>query len=230
MKDGKWWMAQNLAYLPAGKTAATDLKAVTAGVFAPIRINAAQTAAEFTTDAAVVASNGYLYQAEAAFGLEVGALTSIAAAEALEGAQGLCPTGWHVPTLADIQGLVGKVAGLPSESAPYFNGSECFMEALNADGFQMSAFGAISIIDNTKTVGTFMGFMAAYKDHICSGMFCGSTYAGVSYGDSDVVKNLQFYGFMPMTNKASSSQYTCNGTKVSYRIAAPLRCVRNKAE
>ena len=61
-------------------------------------------------------------------------------------------------------------------------------------------------------------------------MFCGSTYAGVSYGDSDVVKNLQFYGFMPMTNKASSSQYTCNGTKVSYRIAAPLRCVRNKAE
>ena len=230
MKDGKWWMAQNLAYLPEGKTASADLNAVTAGIFAPIRINAAQTAAEFTTDAAVVASNGYLYQAEAAFGLEVGALTSIAAAEALEGAQGLCPTGWHIPTLADIQGLVGKVAGLPSESAPYFNGSECFMEALNADGFQMSAFGAISIIDNTKTVGTFMGFMAAYKDHICSGMFCGSTYAGVSYGDSDVVKNLQFYGLMPMTNKASSSQYTCNGTKVSYRIAAPLRCVRNKAE
>ena len=230
MKDGKWWMAQNLAYLPEGKTAATDLTAVTAGVFAPLRINAGQTAAEFTTDAAVVTSNGYLYQAEAALGLEVGALNSVAAAEALEGAQGLCPTGWHVPTLADIQGLVGKVAGLPSESAPYFNGSECFMEALNADGFQMSAFGAISIIDNTKTVGTFMGFMAAYKDHICSGMFCGSTYAGVSYGDSDVVKNLQFYGFMPMTNKASSSQYTCNGTKVSYRIAAPLRCVRNKAE
>ncbi len=230
MKDGKWWMAQNLAYLPEGKTASADLSAVTAGIFAPLRINEAQTAAEFTTDAAVVTSNGYLYQAEAALGLEVGALNSVAAAEALEGAQGLCPTGWHVPTLADIQGLVGKVAGLPSESAPYFNGSECFMEALNADGFQMSAFGAISIIDNTKTVGTFMGFMAAYKDHICSGMFCGSTYAGVSYGDSDVVKNLQFYGFMPMTNKASSSQYTCNGTKVSYRIAAPLRCVRNKAE
>lgn len=230
MKDGKWWMAQNLAYLPEGKTAATDLTAVTAGIFAPIRVKADKTGAEFANDATTIATNGYLYQAEAAFGLEVGALTSIAAAEALEGAQGLCPTGWHIPTLADIQGLVGKVAGLPSESAPYFNGSECFMEALNADGFQMSAFGAISIIDNTKTVGTFMGFMAAYKDHICSGMFCGSTYAGVSYGDSDVVKNLQFYGFMPMTNKASSSQYTCNGTKVSYRIAAPLRCVRNKAE
>lgn len=230
MKDGKWWMAQNLAYLPEGKTAATDLTAVTAGVFAPIRINAAQTAAEFTTDAAVVTANGYLYQAEAALGLEVGALNSVAAAEALEGAQGLCPTGWHVPTLADIQGLVGKVAGLPSESAPYFNGSECFMEALNADGFQMSAFGAISIIDNTKTVGTFMGFMSSYPDRLCSGMFCGSTCSGGTPNDTGGVKNLQFYGLMPMTNKASSSQYTCNGTKVSYRIAAPLRCVRNKAE
>ena len=36
MKDGKWWMAQNLAYLPEGFTPATDLTAVTAGVFAPM--------------------------------------------------------------------------------------------------------------------------------------------------------------------------------------------------
>ena len=95
----------------------------------------------------------------------------------------------------------------------------------------MEAFGAITIQDNTKTTGTFMGFMAAYKDHLSSGMFCGSTYAGVTYVDKDdptaVVKNLQFYGFMPMTNKATEAEYNCNGTKVSYRIAAPVRCVRN---
>lgn len=230
MKDGKWWMAQNLAYLPEGKTASADLSAVTAGIFAPIRVKADKTGAEFANDATTIATNGYLYQAEAAFGLEVGALTSIAAAEALEGAQGLCPTGWHIPTLADIQGLVGKVAGLPSESAPYFNGSECFMEALNADGFQMDAFGAISIIDNTKTVGTFMGFMSSYPDRLCSGMFCGSTCSGGTPNGTGGVKNLQFYGFMPMTNKSSESDYTCNGTKVSYRIAAPLRCVRDKSE
>ena len=230
MKDGKWWMAQNLAYLPVGKTASTDLNAVTAGIFAPIRVKADKTGAEFANDATTIATNGYLYQAEAAFGLEVGALTSIAAAEALEGAQGLCPTGWHIPTLADIQGLVGKVAGLPSESAPYFNGSECFMEALNADGFQMSAFGAISIIDNTKTVGTFMGFTSSYPDRLYSGMFCGSTCSGGTPNGTGGVKNLQFYGFMPMMNKASSSEYTCNGTKVSYRVAAPLRCVRDKSE
>ena len=62
-------------------------------------------------------------------------------------------------------------------------------------------------------------------------MFCGSTFASATYNTSgdatSGVKNLQFYGFMPMTNKASEDQYTCNGTKVSYRIAGPVRCVRN---
>ena len=242
MKDGKWWMAQNLAYLPEGKTAATDLTAVTAGVFAPIRINAAQTAAEFTTDAAVVASNGYLYQAECALGLEVGAITTLDQAVALEGAQGLCPPGWHVPTLADIRGLVGKIPQQTAVTTPYFDGSECYMDALNADGFNMAAFGAVTIQDNTKTSGTFMGYMAGYKDHLCTGMFCGSSVGRMDNSDTPTatyntagdpasgIKNLQFYGFMPMTNKASTSQYTCNGTKVSYHIAAPLRCVRNKAE
>ena len=232
MKDGKWWMAQNLAYLPEGCTPATDLTAVTAGVFAPIQVNAGQTAAEFTTDPAVVARNGYLYQAEVALGLKVGDLTSVADAQKLEAAQGICPKGWHIPTLQDIKGLVGKCAGETTNAdAPYYSNGDGLIKLLNADGFNMEAVGAISIQDNTKTSGSFMGFLSAYKDRLSSGMFCGSTYAGVTYNTSgdeaSGVKNLQFYGLMPMTNKASEDLYTCNGTKVSYRIAAPVRCVRN---
>ena len=232
MKDGKWWMAQNLAYLPEGCTPATELTAVTAGVFAPIQINAGQTAAEFTTDPAVVAKNGYLYQAEFALGLKVGDLTSVADAQKLEAAQGICPKGWHVPTLQDILDLVGKCSGVTTNAdAPYYSNGDALIKLLNEDGFNMEAVGAISIQDNTKTSGTFMGFMSAYKDHLSSGMFCGSTYAGVTYNTSgdetSGVKNLQFYGLMPMTNKSSEDQYTCNGTKVSYRIAGPVRCVRN---
>lgn len=233
MKDGKWWMTQNLAFLPEGYTPSTDLTAVSAGVFAPLRINADQSAAEFSTDPAVVTSNGYLYQAEVALGLKVGDLTTVAAAQALEGAQGICPKGWHVPTITDITGLVGKAVS-PIETnaeAPYYDGANGSIKLLNADGFNMAAFGAVTIQDNTKTTGTFMGYMAAYKDHLSSSMFCGSSYAGVTYNTSgdetSGVKNLQFFGLMPMTNKASEDQYTCNGTKVSYRIAGPLRCVRN---
>ena len=231
MKDGKWWMAQNLAYLPEGYTPSTSLTDVTAGVFAPLQINADKTAAEFNPDLA--ATNGYLYQAEVALGLKVGDLTTVAEAQALEGAQGICPSGWHIPTGTDIINLVGKAVSPLSNNtdAPYYNGSNGSIALLNADGFNMDAFGAISIQDNTKTTGTFMGWASGYPDKLSSGMFCGSTYAGVTYNTSgdetSGVKNLQFFGLMPMTNKATEADYTCNGTKVSYRIAGPVRCVRN---
>ena len=232
MKDGKYWMCQNLAYLPAGYTPATDLTKVTAGVFAPLQLNADGSAAEFTTSADVVASNGYLYQSEVALGLKVGDLTSVAQAEALEGAQGICPEGWHVPTIDDITGLVGKAITpiATNADAPYYDGANGSIALLNADGFNIAAVGSISILDNTRTAGTFMGRTANY-DHLTSSMMCGSSYAGVTYNTSgdetSGVKNLQFYGLMPMTNKATEAEYTCNGTKVSYRIAGPLRCVRN---
>lgn len=240
MKDGKWWMAQNMRYVPAGFTPCDDYNAdtkkvgnVTAGVYYPVVVNAGKTAAVFSKEEAVIAAQGYLYQAEVALGLKVGDLTSADAAKALEGTQGICPKGWHVPTLADIAALVGKGVGIPTDDkAPYYDGNNGSIVLLNADGFGMDAFGAVSIQDNTKTEGTVMGWASGYPDKISSGMFCGSTYASVSYNTKDDetsgVKNLQFYGLMPMTNKATEAEYTCNGTKVSYRIAAPLRCVRNE--
>jgi len=206
---------------------------VTAGVYYPLVVNAGNTALEFSTDAAVIKAKGYLYQAEVALGKKVGDLTSVEEAEALNGTQGICPAGWHVPTGTDIINLVGKaVSPLATKTdAPYYDGNNGSIALLNADGFNMDAFGAISIQDNTKTTGSFMGWAKAYPEKISSGMFCGSTYAGVTYNTKDDptsgVKNLQFFGFMPMTNKATEAEYTCNGSKVSYRIAAPLRCVKD---
>ena len=230
MDDGKWWMAQNLAFVPKGFTPSSDLTKVTAGVFYPLKVNEAKSAAEFDLNG--VASKGYLYQAEVALGLKVGDLKTVDAAQKLEGAQGICPPGWHVPTSADILALVGKSATLATNAdAPYYDGANGSIVMLNQDGFNMDAFGAVTIADNTKTAGTFMGWLSSYSEKLSSGMFCGSSYAGVTYntsGDENSgVKNLQFHGFMPMTNKATEAEYTCNGTKVSYRIAAPVRCVRD---
>lgn len=233
LKDGKWWMAQNLAYVPEGYTPASALSAVTAGVFYPLKLNEGHTAAEFDTSDEGIAAHGYLYQAECALGLaSVGTLTTVEDAQALEGVQGICPAGWHVPTINDILGLVGKGVGVTTNAdAPYYDGSNGSISLLNADGFNMDAFGAVSIQDNTKTAGTFMGWASGYPDKLSSGMFIGSSYAGVTYNTSgdttSGVKNLQFHGLMPMTNKATEAEYTCNGTKVSYRIAGPLRCVRD---
>ena len=233
MKDGKWWMTQNLRFVPKGFTVSQSLTEVTAGVFYPVVVNAEQTGLEFSTDKDVIAARGYLYQAEAALGLKIGEVKSLEDAQKLDGAQGLCPKGWHVPTKADIIGLVGKGVGVTTVTeAPYYNGADGSIKMLNEDGFQMEAYGAVTITDNTKTAGTFMGFMAAYKERVASGMFCGSTQSGnPTYNEKDVpesgLKNIQFFGFVPMTNKANEAEYTCNGGNVSYRIATPLRCVRD---
>ncbi len=241
LKDNKWWMAQNLAYVPDGFTPASDLSAVTAGVFYPLKVNDGKTSAEFDTSADGIAAKGYLYQAEVALGLQVGGLTTLDQAVELEGAQGICPDGWHVPTISDIIGLVGKAVSpiATNPDAPYYNGSNGSIVLLNEDGFNMDAFGAVSIQDNTKTAGTFMGWASKYSSKLSSGMFCGSSVGLNSDGDPTAtynttdepasgIKNIQFYGFMPMTNKDSEADYTCNGTKVSYRVAGPVRCVRNE--
>ncbi len=229
MKDGKTWMAENLRFLPEGITPSSDVNDVTAGVYYPVALNEGHTAAEFTTSEDVIKTNGYLYQTETALGLKVGDLTTIKQAEALEGAQGICPDGWHVPTGADIVGLVGKCVGLDTkEDAPYYDAAQgkALISLLNEDGFNADAWGAFSVQDNSKTSGTVMGYLKTYADAIASGYLCGSTYAGVAYNTKDDetsgIKNFQFYSFMPM-----ASLGTFNGAKLSYRIAAPLRCVKD---
>ena len=42
-----------------------------------------------------------------------------------------------------------------------------------------------------------------------------------------MLTNVQFFGMMPMTNKATEAEYTANGSKLSYRIAASVRCVKD---
>ena len=225
MADGKTWMTENLRYLPEGYEPCSDLTNVTGGVYMPVVMNEAKTAAAFGT-AEDVEKQGYLYQSEVALGLKVGDIKSEEDAKALEGTRGICPEGWHIPTLGDYLGLVGKSVGADTNAdAPYYDGKNGSIQMLNADGFNLFACGAVSIQDNTKTSGTLMGRAANY-DYISSGFICGSSYAGCTIKD-DVLTNVQFFGLMPMTNKATEAEFTANGSKLSYRIAAAVRCVKD---
>lgn len=232
LDDGNRWMAENMRYVPKGLTPCKDLNNVTAGVYYPVI--AGETAAEFSESEAVIKAQGYLYQMETVLGVEVNSLKSEAEAKALEGAQGICPEGWHVPTIDELVGLVGKAVSPVATvtTAPYYNGSNGSLKMLNDDGFNLGVCGAISIVDNTRTAATLMGRLAAYPDRITSGYYAGSSFAGITYntaGNADSgIKNIQFWGLMPMSNKATEDEYTCNGSKVSYKIASALRCVANK--
>lgn len=226
MADGKIWMAENLRYIPEGYVPRSDLNKVDAGVYMPVVLNEDASAAVFGTAADAV-NQGYLYQSEVALGLKVGDLQTEEQAAALEGTRGICPEGWHIPTLNDYLGLIGKSVGADTNvDAPYFDGKNGSIMMLNADGFNLAPCGAVSIQDNTKTSGSLMGRMANF-DYITSGFTCGSTFAGPATVKDSVITNFQFYGLMPMTNKAAEADYTANGSKLSYRIAASVRCVKD---
>lgn len=221
-EEGRWWMAQNLAFIPAGYTPCTEsdkaLTPVDAGVYAPLVKG--EGALVFSTDPEVVQRQGYLYQSEVALGLKVGDITSVEQAQALEGAQGICPPGWHIPTVTEYVNLIGKMATYDNNNtnAPYYDTDKAnaTLAKLDEDNFNINAWGAVSIQNNAATtVSQFMGYNASYEYPI-SGFYCGSSFAGTS------TNNFQFWGLMPMRSNG-----TCNGSKLSYRIAASVRCVRN---
>ncbi len=233
LKDGRTWMAENLRYIPEGLTPSSDKTAKTAGIFNPLVVNEEHTGLVFSDNADVIKSQGYLYQSEVALGLKVGDLTTVEAAQALEGVQGICPEGWHIPTLSEIMAIAGKCSKQTDvATAAYYVNGNCSLANLNADGFNMNPVGMVSFQDVTKTEALIQGWLSGFPDRITSTFFCGSSYAAVVYNTSgdatSGIKNLQFYGFMPMTNKAAATDYTCNGSILSFRIAAPVRCIKDK--
>lgn len=225
MQDGKWWMKENLRYVPEGMNPSASLLTPLAGIWYPVVVNGDHTAADFSTDEAAIKSNGYLYSTEVAFGLKPGDLTSQAEAEKYNGARGICPEGWHIPTVDDMMGLTGKCnSKTDNTAAPYYDealkgGS---IAKLNADGFNAGAWGAVSIASTAVAKGTMTGWLKANPDIISSGFMVGSTHYKTTLNEDGSVKNIQFFGFMPM-----ASNGTFNGAYNNYRTGASLRCVKD---
>ena len=150
LADGRWWMAQNLAYLPRGLSASDSPSATSADfVFYPYTSDG--TTCTALTDAASVRERGYLYKAEAVFGEAVTASNY----SSFEGAQGICPKGWHVPTRAEYFALVGYSnkseylgeTDAQSDSDAYYYNSVCNggkVGELTAAGFNVQLVGAVA--------------------------------------------------------------------------------------
>ena len=234
MKDGKWWMTENLRYIPAGMTPSDDVNAVTNGIWYPVVIDELtpdKATVKFSQAEADIKANGYLYNTETALGLQTGALT-VENCKNYEGVQGICPEGWHIPTRADIIALVGKTADKDdtNPNAPYYdaalNGGNGSAAMLNADGFNANAWGALSIANTTAAKGTLMGAVKAYQGGMNTGYVAGSTLIdtgkNLTTNEDGSIKNCQFVGLMPNMNNG-----TYNGAWNNYRNGVSVRCVKN---
>ena len=217
LADGNTWMAQNLRFIPRGRTVSSD-PAEDAGIWYP----AAN--AEKVADPALAETLGLLYDAATAFRVE--AITA-ENADDFEGCQGICPPGWHVPTVAEMTGLVGHSsnADLINTSGAYYDSTikGASLAALKAAGWEWQ-FASTRNKGNTAAAGSYL--VTSY-DGIYGVMSygIGSTMHQVQTNDDGSLKNVQYHYFMPLYNASNEKLSVAYG---NFLVGASLRCVKDK--
>lgn len=217
LADGNTWMAENLRYIPRGKTVSSD-PAEDAGIWYP----AAN--AEKVADPDLVESLGLLYDAATAFG--VSAITA-ANADSFEGTKGICPPGWHIPTVTEMTGLVGHSSNsaLVNTSAPYYDATikGASIAALADAGWSWQF---ASMRNKTSVTGKGSYTVTNY-DGIYGIMsyLIGSTLHQVSKNEDGSLKNVQYHYFMPLYNATNEKVSVAYGNFLS---GASVRCVKDR--
>ncbi len=214
LRDGRTWMLDNLRYVPGGITPSNTNSTVNNGVWYPVVMNTEGNGVQFGNDADV-ARYGYCYSFSTAMGKEpdyaykllkevlAGTKTLaevLAELKTLEGKQGICPDGWHVPTVAEYNAL--------------YAASGSSMSGLGTQGFVLKDVGALLISNPTSTSdptsGTLLGFA---NNKLNTGYYLLST--------PNAYNNLK--AIMP--NVTNNTAAVAN---MNIRCGAPLRCIKNK--
>lgn len=179
LPDGQVWMAAPLAYLPAGMTVSSD--PTEGGIWYPYTSDG-QTVTVLTDDASVI-ERGYLYGFDAIFGTAIDESNY----DKFEGARGICPPGWHVPTRAEWFSLCGasNASKYLGESGTQTDDSALFWD--KADGY-----------------ASVPSFNAGGFNFTLSGVMVNNKYQTLLV-DSSVCTVPELYGNNRMTYVASSS-------------------------
>ena len=216
LADGNTWMAENLRFIPRGRTVSSD-PTEDAGIWYPA------SNAEKVADPALAETLGLLYDAATAFGVEI----TVENAASFEGIQGICPTGWHIPTVAEMTGLVGHCSNsamINTEGAYYdaaIKGAS--LTALAEAGWNCQ-YASMRNKANTAGKGSYTvtNYNGVYG--IMSYLIGSSNYQ-VTTNDDGSLKNVQYYYLMPTYNSTNEKVTVAYGNFLS---GASLRCVKNK--
>lgn len=216
LADGNTWMAENLRFIPRGKTVSSD-PVEDAGIWYP----AAN--ADKVADPALAETLGLLYDASTAFGAEITADN----AGSFEGTQGICPEGWHIPTVSELTGLVGQCSNsaLTNPDGAYFDPviKGASLTALKEAGWEWQFAGARNKA-NTAGKGSYL--VTSYNDiYGVMSYVMGSTMYQTTTNDDGSLKNVQYYYLMTTYNASNEKVTVAYGNFLS---GASIRCVKNK--
>lgn len=217
LKDGNTWMAENLRFVPRGKSVSSN-PVEDAGIWYPAPN------AEKTADPSSAETLGLLYDAATAFGVDAVTLEN---AETFEGTQGICPPGWHIPTVAEMTGLVGHCSNgaVINPDGAYYDSSikGASLAALKEAGWEWQ-FASMRNKANTAGTGSYTvtNYNGVYG--IMSYLIGSSTYQVQTNTDGSL-KNVQYYYMMPTYNASNEKVSVAYG---NFLAGSSLRCVKNK--
>ena len=218
LADGNTWMAENLRFIPRGRTVSSN-PAEDSGIWYPAA-NESKTA-----DPALVETLGLLYDAATAFGVDAVTLEN---AGTFEGVQGICPEGWHVPTVADMTGLVGHClnSALVNTSGAYYDAGikGASLAALKEAGWEWQY---ASMRNKANTAGTGSYTVTNYNGiyGVMSYLIGSSMHNQPSVNTDGTLKNVQYYYMMPTYNANNEKVTVAYG---NFLAGASLRCVKDK--
>ena len=216
LADGNTWMAENLRFIPRGKTVSSN-PAEDAGIWYPA------SNADKVADPALAETLGLLYDADTAFGAEI----TVDNAASFEGTQGICPTGWPIPTVAEMTGLVGHCSNsaLINTDGAYYDAA-IKGASLAALGEASWAWQFASARNKANTAGTGSYLVTNYNGiYGVMSYLIGSSNYQVTTNDDGSLKNVQYYYLMPTYNASNEKVTVAYG---NFLAGASLRCVKNK--
>lgn len=91
-----------------------------------------------------------------------------------EGARGICPEGWHIPTMAEWLKLAGVGSGnLTDPTSPYFEQTQSggSIVKLNKDGFNIAGCGYVNAANVTATPGLYGDSLGCRRLGVRHGVF-----------------------------------------------------------
>ncbi|TGY31650.1 MULTISPECIES: FISUMP domain-containing protein [Bacteroides] len=251
LANGTTWMAEPLRYVPEGYTPSSDPTA-DAHIWYPYQLTgitdkATAGGAEALTDEASIKKLGYLYDLYAALG---GKEVTEENCYEFEGAQGICPEGWHIPTRLEFVGLcglsnkaVGETGNMTKNDALFYD--EAYsggnMNKYNAAGWNyvlsgvrmQSTFAATPTYQLTTfySGNTTSETLEKYKGQPALTYIMSSTcYAPLYLDKTDPTKltNIQFFAQMTTFTK-SYPEGRINVPYISIKSGQQLRCVKDQA-
>lgn len=207
--DGRWWMTENLRRIPEGARLGED-------IFYPCKDT--ENAPDETEEG--IRRKGLLYSDRLAFGTEV----TTSNYGTLEGAQGICPDGWHIPTVNEWMAMVGR----SSKSDIYPTDPNAAYYAADLDS------GSIELMENAGfhpvqcgywRKGAAGGYLASYDKITMSYYYGSSVYTYIS---EKAGLQCQFLSLMLSGNNGKASVATHNSSLTTDPIAGSVRCIKNE--